>query len=73
MSVLIGGPNGRLAFVLNSLSSKNIEIIIIIIIIIIQIHASASHLISSQSLNLGGPGAGPHSLIRQSARSLSDL
>ena len=28
MSVLIGGPNGRLAFMLNSLSSYNIEIII---------------------------------------------
>ena len=33
MSVLIGRPNGRLAFMLNSLSSYNIEIIIIIIII----------------------------------------
>ena len=33
MPVLIGGPNGRLAFMLNSLSSENIEIIIIIIIV----------------------------------------
>ena len=33
MSVFIGGPYGRLAIVLNTLSSLNIEIIIIIIII----------------------------------------
>ena len=38
MSVLIGGPNGRLAFMLNSLSSLNIEISIIII----MIHAARS-------------------------------
>ena len=35
MSVFSGGPYGRLAFMLNTLSSLNIEIIIIIIIIII--------------------------------------
>ena len=35
MSVFIGGPYGRLAIMLNKLSSLNIEIIIIIIIIII--------------------------------------
>ena len=35
MSVFTGGPYGRLAFLLNTLSSLNIEIIIIIIIIII--------------------------------------
>ena len=32
MSVFIGGPYGRLAIMLNTLSSLNIEIIIIIII-----------------------------------------
>ena len=37
MSVLIGGPNGRLAFVLNSLSSLNIEIIIIIIVFLLKL------------------------------------
>ena len=35
MSVYTGGPYGRLAVMLNTLSSLNIEIIIIIIIIII--------------------------------------
>ena len=35
MSVFTGGPYGRLAIELNTLSSLNIEIIIIIIIIII--------------------------------------
>ena len=35
MSVFTGGPYGRLAVMLNTLSSLNIEIIIIIIIIII--------------------------------------
>ena len=35
MSVFTGGPYGRLAIMLNTLSSLNIEIIIIIIIIII--------------------------------------
>ena len=34
MSVFTGGPYGRLAIMLNTLSSLNIEIIIIIIIII---------------------------------------
>ena len=34
MSVFTGGPYGRLAVMLNTLSSLNIEIIIIIIIII---------------------------------------
>ena len=34
ISVFIGGPYGRLAIMLNTLSSLNIEIIIIIIIII---------------------------------------
>ena len=33
MSVFTGGPYGRLAIMLNTLSSLNIEIIIIIIII----------------------------------------
>ena len=36
MSVFTGGPYGRLAVMLNTLSSLNIEIIIIIIIIIIS-------------------------------------
>ena len=36
MSVFTGGPYGRLAVMLNTLSSLNIEIIIIIIIIIIH-------------------------------------
>ena len=39
MSVLIGGPNGRLAFMLNSLSSLNIEIIIIIMCMHACMHA----------------------------------
>ena len=34
MSVFTGGPYGRLAIMLNTLSSLNIEIIVIIIIII---------------------------------------
>ena len=34
MSVFTGGPYGRLAVMLNTLSSSNIEIIIIIIIVI---------------------------------------
>ena len=38
MSVFIGGPYGRLAIMLNMLSSLNIEIINIIIIIIISEH-----------------------------------
>ena len=37
MSVFTGGPYGRLAIMLNTLSSLNIEIIIIIIIINIEI------------------------------------
>ena len=35
MSIFTGGPYGRLAAMLNTLSSLNIEIVIIIIIIII--------------------------------------
>ena len=38
MSVFTRGPYGRLAVVLNTLSSINIEIIIIIIIIIILVY-----------------------------------
>ena len=37
MSVFTGGPYGRLAIMLNTLSSLNIEIIIFIIVIIIII------------------------------------
>ena len=37
MSVFTGGPYGRLAIMLNTLSSLNIEIIIIIIIIITSV------------------------------------
>ena len=36
MSVFTGGPYGRLAVMLNTLSSLNIEIIIIIIIIMLS-------------------------------------
>ena len=42
MSVNTGGPYGRLAIMLNTLSSLNIEMIIIIIIIIIIITSVSS-------------------------------
>ena len=44
MSVFTGGPYGRLAIMLNTLSSLNIEIIIIIIIKLLLLRLSAANL-----------------------------
>ena len=43
MSVFTGGPYGRLADMLNTLSSLNIEIIIIIIIIVLGLYVPVNN------------------------------